>query len=411
MLNSKNALRIGYIVKMYPRLSETFIVNEILELERRGVEIVIFSLKKPTEGKFHPQLSKVKAKVFYLESLDPKKWGVWIGDNWQYVSSHKQQLWSQIENALTVKDNQRIERLFQAAWLGAKAKELELSHLHAHFASIPSTTAYFAHLITGIPFSFTAHAKDIFVYNMEYHHLREKLHAAKFIVTVTNYNYRFLTEKAPEINGDKIKVIYNGVNIELLKPDDNNSRKSDLIIGVGRLVPKKGFAILLDACKMLKDRQVKFRCVIAGDGSEADNLFQKTRELGLTDEVTFLGPQRQDEVLDLMHQATVLCQPCTVADDGNQDALPTVLLEAMACGIPSISTNISGIPEIIDSDIDGILVEPDNPAILSEQLERLLKSQKLQQKLADGGLRKSAEKFDIKKNVTKLLNLYSGEHY
>ncbi len=399
-------LKIGYIVKMFPRLSETFILNEILELERRGVEIVIFSIKKPNEGQFHPQLSRLKAKVLYLEGLDIKRWSSWLGAVWQFLLPHRERFWQLLEKALVKKEHNEMELLLLSAWVAAKAEEFGLSHLHAHFASLPSTVAYFSNLITQIPFSFTAHAKDIYVYDMEEHLLREKLFAARFVVTVTDYNRAYLVENAPGLKSDAIKVIYNGVDIERLNPDGRQDRKPNHILAVGRLVPKKGFGNLLDACRLLKDRGISFHCLIAGDGHEAEQLHRRQQELDLVNEVEFLGPKRQNEIIKLMHKSTILCLPCTIDADGNRDALPTVILEAMACGLPVVSTNLSGIPEMIDSGIDGSLVEPDDPVSLSDQLARLLSSEKLRKKLADGGLKKVASKFNLKTNVGSLLNLY-----
>lgn len=399
-------LKIGYIVKMFPRLSETFILNEILELERRGVEIVIFSIKKPNEGQFHPQLSKLKANVLYLEGLDTKKWTSWLGNIWPFLSPHRERFWHSLEKALLKKDHYQMELLLLSSWVAAKAEEFGLSHLHSHFASLPSTVAYFSHQITQIPFSFTAHAKDIYVYDMEEHLLREKLFAAQFVVTVTDYNRRYLMEKAPGLNPDAIKVIYNGVDIERLEPDGSQDREQNHILAVGRLVPKKGFGNLLDACRLLKDRGTSFQCSIVGDGHEAEKLHRKQQELDLINEVKFLGPKRQNEIIELMHKSTILCLPCTIDSDGNRDALPTVILESMACGLPVVSTNLSGIPEMIESGIDGLLVEPDDPAALSDQLARLLSSEKLQKKLVDGGLKKVASKFNLKTNVGSLLGLY-----
>src|SRR3972149_734108 len=206
MVSDPAKLKIGYIVKMFPRLSETFILNEILELERQGVEVTIFSIKKPSEGPFHPQLSRLKARALYLEGLDFRKWGRWVGEVWQALSPHSENLWPMLDGALENCDNDQLELILHSAWVAARAQELELTHLHAHFASLPSTVAYFANRITEIPFSFTAHAKDIFVYDMDQHLLRQKLLAARFVITVTNYNYRYLIERAPEIDPDLIKV-------------------------------------------------------------------------------------------------------------------------------------------------------------------------------------------------------------
>jgi len=402
-----NRIKVGYIIKMYPRISETFILNEMIELEKQGADITIFSLKKPNEGIFHPQVAALKAKAHYLEGFDVKKWGTWLGDLWPHLSPHSHRLWPLMEKALAEQDNYKLEMLMLAAWIGAKATELGINHLHAHFASLPSSMAYFAHLITGIPFSFTAHAKDIFVYDMNEHLLAEKLTRAKFVVTVTNYNYTYLTEQAPEIDPSLIKVIHNGIDVDRYNPVDPADREDNLILGVGRLVPKKGFNTLLDACKQLKDKNIPFKCLIVGDGPEKENLFNQKAELGLSDnELEFAGARTLDEVLNLMGKASVFCLPCTVDTDGNQDALPTVIIEAMALGLPVISTSISGIPEMVDHGETGILVEPDKPEELSIELEKMLKSRELRGEYAQAARKRAVEKFNLKKNAGTLLGHY-----
>ncbi len=406
MIEKKPVLKIGYVVKMFPRLSETFILNEILELESCGVEVVIFSLKKPNEGRFHPQLSKLKAQVIYLDELDVKKWANWIQSEWPVLSPNSQEIWKLLNEAFDHNDISRIDWIWASAWLAAQTQKLGLSHLHAHFATLPSTYAYFAHRISGIPFSFTAHAKDIFVYDTEEHFLREKAQAASFVVTVTNFNLRYLQEKLPLLDKHKIRVIYNGINVEYFGQIGSPRRVPNLILSVGRLVAKKGFNILLDACRLLKHRGVSFRCLIVGEGNELENLTIQRENLGLTQDVIFAGPKNLDEVRDLMQSASIFCLPCVIAPDNNVDALPTVLLEALASGLPAISTAVSGIPEIIDTEVDGILVAPDDAEALSREMERLLTSADLQKKFGTNGRKKAAERFNLHKNVDALLKEY-----
>lgn len=407
-MDSAKTLKLGYIVKMFPRLSETFILNEILELERQGVEVVIFSLKKPNEGRFHPQLSSLKARVIYLEDLDLKKWHNWISAEWSELSKFKENLFALLGDSLASGASGKVDYIWWSAWIAARANKLGLGRLHAHFASLPSSIAHLAHKISGIPYSFTAHAKDIFVYDMEEHLLREKLSTASFVVTVTNYNKRFLCGAAPEVDPDRIKVIHNGVDLNLFKNDDSIAREKHLILSVGRLVYKKGFHDLLDACAMLKEQNTEFQCLIVGDGPEGERLEQKSLDLKLGNEVQFVGPKNLSEVMELMQKATLFCLPCTTAADKNVDALPTVLLEALASGLPILSTNVSGVPEIVDSGVDGLLVDPDNPIALCEALQKMLASGSLRKEFAARGREKAAEKFDLQKAVAKLIQVHQG---
>ncbi len=400
-------VRVGYVVKMFPRLSETFILNEILELERRGVEVVIFSLKKPSEGRFHPQVSSLKAAVHYLEDFEPSKWPNWIGKEWPILQLYSGSLFSLLDELLAKGDTgSEIANVWFSAWVASQAHKLGVQHLHAHFASQPSTIAYFAHRISGIPFSFTAHAKDIFVYSNEQHHLREKLHASAFTVTVTNFNRRYLTERVPDLPTDRIRVIHNGINLEYFVGNPRTVRKTNEVLAVGRLVTKKGFDDLLKACAVLKSKNQSFHCTIVGEGPDKEALETLQRDLGLLGEVTFVGPKNLSEVLELMQTCTVFCLPCTVAPDNNQDALPTVLLEALASQLPIVSTSVSGIPEIVDDNVDGFLVPQEQPDQVADRLMQLLKSPDLRARFALAGRKKAELKFDLRKNVETLLNEY-----
>ncbi|MGH8003437.1 MAG: glycosyltransferase family 4 protein [Limisphaerales bacterium] len=401
-----NPLKVGYFVKMYPRLSETFILNEILELERRGVEVTIFSLKKPNEGRFHPQVAEVKAPVFYLDELEPKKgWAVLV-EVWPTLSSRRAQLWKLLEELVPQNDPQLMELFFGSAWAAAIAQNRELSHLHAHFASLPSTAACFTSRISGLPFSFTAHAKDIFLNSVNQKLLEEKLQAARFVITVTEFNRRYLASTYPAVPSDKIKVLYNGINLEFFNYEPAFAREKNLILSIGRLVPKKGFPDLLEACAILKEKKIPFRCVIIGQGEQAEALEARKQELGLADIVSFAGPKTQAEVLPYLKSATVLALPCMVDADGNQDALPTVLLEALGTGCPVVSTIVSGIPEIVDHGLNGLLVPPGNPRALAEAIWKILTSPELTGRFAREGRTKVEEKFDLKKSVATLEGYY-----
>ena len=398
----KTPLRIGYFVKMYPRLSETFILNEILEMERRGVEVTVFSLMKPDEGRFHPQVTQIQAPVFYLD--DPRLKTGWrvLHKNWPTLSGRRDELWALFEELIVSGDKSAIDLFFSAAAASALALEAGLDHLHAHFASMPSTAAYYASRITGLGFSFTAHAKDIFTTAVDTELLERKIDASRFVATVTHFNKRHLLSLFPALPADKIKVVYNGIDLDLFGYGPESRRRPGLILAVGRLVPKKGFRDLLAACSILKARGVPFDCLVVGDGEERDALASISREHGLTDHVSFVGPKTQAEVREYLDQASVFVLPCTMAPDGNQDALPTVLLEALATGCPVVSTTISGVPEIVESGEDGILVSPEDPMEIANAIERILTDRELATGFALRGRRKAEERFDVMKSAAVL---------
>jgi glycosyltransferase involved in cell wall biosynthesis len=406
MTEQFKGMKIGYVAKMFPRLSETFVLNEILELERQGAEVVVFSAKKPNEGQFHPQLAHLQARVIYLEDLDTKKWAHWISAEWDNTGVNADRAWDLVRTALAEGDPTRVEQVWQAAWMAGRAAELGVDHLHAHFATLPAMLAHLAHRVSGIPYSFTAHAKDIFVYEPSETRLGELIEHAEFMVTVTEFNRRHLLRILPGIDPEKVKVIHNGIDLESFVPAPFAEREPGHILAVGRLVPKKGFDDLLAACLLLRERGIEFRCTIAGDGSEAEALARRCGDLGLDDVVSFTGPLKVDAVRALMARAAIFALPCRIGPDNNIDALPTVLLESLASGLPAVSTSLSGIPEIISEGVEGSLVPPDAPDALADAIARQLADADLRRRCGDAGREKALAAFDIRRSVGRLYSLF-----
>ena len=395
-------LKIGYLVKMYPRLSETFILNEISELERRGVEVVIFSLLKPNEGRFHPQVTQIKAPVVYLDGFQGDKGWEQLRMSWPTLAPHRKEFWELCEEAMVSGKRGALKLFLSAAVVADHALKSGIDHLHAHFASTPSTVAYYASGISGLSFSFTAHAKGIFREGIDRDLLERKINAAQSVITVTEFNKRHMLSTFPSVVPNKIKVVYNGIDVELFNQHSESLRELNHIFAVGRLVPKKGFSDLLEACSILKERGVSFHCSIVGEGDQREVLAESVLQLGLNGLVDLVGPKTQLEVLDGMSRCGVFVLPCTKDIDGNQDALPTVLLEALASGIPVVSTDISGVPEIIDSGVDGLLVSPDDPSSLADSIQKIFADRDLAERFAINGRTKAEDRFDLRKSVAKL---------
>jgi colanic acid/amylovoran biosynthesis glycosyltransferase len=399
-------LKVGYMVKMYPRLSETFIVNEILEMERRGIDVTIFSLMKPDEGRFHPQVSGVKAPVFYLDSPGIKEGWPMLIKYWPTLAPFKDRLWDTFTELLIRGDSRLIKLFFSAASASAIALDLGLDHLHAHFASTPSSVAYFASRITGLGFSCTAHAKDIFRNTIDGAFLEEKIQATRFLATVTQFNQRHILSGFPGVPSDKVKVVYNGIDLDLFDFAPYGPRELGLILAVGRLVPKKGFADLIIACSILKGRGVPFRCVIIGDGEQRGMLESMRCEFDLSESLILAGPKTQTGVREYLRCASVFVLPCTLDPDGNQDALPTVLLEALGAGCPVVSTSISGVPEIVDAGVDGLLAPPGDPEAIANSIEYILSAPDHAAEFARRGRQKAEQRFNLKNNVGVLEELF-----
>ncbi len=394
---------IAYVVKRYPRLSETFIVNEILEMERKGAHVTIFALKTPDEGRFHEKLSRVQADVVYLPPATPAACIDLIRANLEEFSPVREALGRLFWDALNRDNSAALREFGSALFLALEIRKRGVDHIHAHFGTAPSTVAGLASRISGIPYSFTAHAKDIYHESTDVEQLRVKIDDAAFVVTVCDENRRFLEENFP--SSTPIHRIYNGLDLDEFQfhaPGQNGSLQ---ILGVGRLVPKKGFDTLIRSCAILRERGVEYSCRIIGGGLESENLAGLVDELGLGDLVRLDGPRTDREVKRAMKDADLFILPARIADDGNKDALPTVLLEALATGLPSISTDVTGIPEII-GDGAGELVPANDPDEIANRVELLTGSRERLEEIARAGRHRAEDRFDIRKNLVKLYQLF-----
>jgi len=285
----------------------------------------------------------------------------------------------------------------QALALADEIKKQGITHLHAHFATSATTVARLAAIFTGINYTFTAHAKDIFHVDTDQTSLHIKFSDSATAITVSDYNLDYL-QNTLNISHSPIQRIYNGLDLdrfEYSEPDNQNFN----ILTVGRLVEKKGFRYLIEACKVLKARGKKFRCKIIGTGPLHDELQQQINKANLTDCVTLCGPRPQQEVIQEIRNATLFAAPCIVGVDGNRDGLPTVLLEAMALGTPCISTDVTGIPEVIHHNKTGLMVEQKNSDSLADALETLLDNTELRKKLAQNARKLIEKDFNITSNT------------
>lgn len=361
--------RIGYVLKIYPRFSETFIVTEILAREAAGEDLEIFSLRPPVDPRFHPELARVQAPVTYVSR--PQK----LSEGWPIIAAahasipNFAQRFADLLPELSECDASEVH---QGVELATRVVERGISHLHAHFGSIAARTARITSALTGIPFSFTAHAKDIYHEQVDNAELIRLMQDAHHTITVSDFNHRYLSTLAPAASG-RLHRVYNGLELDRFPfrqpaPVHTPFR----IAAVGRLVEKKGFSLLIDAAAALVRSGMQVDVRIAGGGELADSLAERIRLLGLSEHIRLLGPQTQSEVIDLLQWADVFAAPCVVGADGNADGLPTVLLEAMAMGVVCVGSDVTGIPEVLggpDGAGKGLLVRAGNVEDLVQALE------------------------------------------
>lgn len=376
-------LRVAYVLKSFPRLSETFILNEILALRAQGVQVLVCALERSEETTFHPAAEAMLPEV------------VWMDDRDDAGSA----------SVASVPRKQRAAALAGLRVAGT-LRSWGAQHVHAHFAGPAATAAAFAATASGLTFSFTAHAKDIFVDSLDWTWLASLGRRAHTVVTVSEFNRRFLRRRMPDAN---VQRIYNGVDLAGFRPATTRSTaRPGPIVAVGRFVRKKGFHVLIEAIALLKSMGLDPRVVLAGEGREKAALAARAKELGLGRSLRFAGALTQPEVRRLLRRASVVALPCVVDRDGNQDALPTVLLEAAASGVPAVSTHVAGVPEIVAHGRTGFVVRPEDPRAIAESLARLLESPELRQRMGAAARRRAEEKFDQRAAVRALADLYAG---
>lgn len=392
--------RIGYVLKMYPRFSETFVVSELAAREDAGDDIDIFSLRPPADGRFHEALARVRATATYLSHQGRRATDLWA-------------LLGQSSAALPGLPDAMPDLL--AAEMGDAAQALELAllvqergitHLHSHFASVATTVARLASRLTGVPYSFTAHAKDIFHAEVDSADLRRKLADAQHVVTVSQFNLDHLREQFGPA-AERVSLVYNGLDLDTFT-FDSPVRRPATICSVGRLVEKKGFDVLIDACAMLAAAGRRVDCEIAGAGPLHAALELQIADRGLTGAVRLTGPMPQSGVRELLRRSAVFAAPCVIGSDGNRDGLPTVLLEAMAMGTPCVGTDVTGIPEVIQHGETGLIVAQHDPVGLAEALGRLLDQETIGVRLAQRARALVEEKFDSRHQARDLQLLLTG---
>ncbi len=396
--------KIAYLLYVFPFLSETFILQEILELEHQGLALRLFSLFEPSDSKAYEAARNVQSSIIYFSRLSI------IALIGAAVQRFLKAPWNFTRTSILMLSHYRrrsvLRPLFYAAYLANQVEREGITHLHAHFATASTSLGQAVHLLTGIPYSFTAHAYDIYLSPAS--ELACKMRMARFVITCTAYNQRYLTTLVGQDVGERVYCIYHGLNFRAFPsnvPVPSVPLTFPLILTVARLVEKKGLSYLLHACRILADQGYDFTCRIVGDGPLRQILEQEIHELALIDRVELWGAEAHERVIKMYQQASIVTLPCIVDKKGDRDGIPNVLVEAMYMGIPVVSTTVSGIPELITSEINGLLVPPHDSTALAAALARLLDDPLLRCRLAVVGRQTVLEQFDMARNAIQLLHL------
>jgi glycosyltransferase involved in cell wall biosynthesis len=422
---------VAYILKGYPRISESFILNEIYLLETMNLNLHIFSVKKSDEKKSHKVVDSIQAPVDYLpedSSATGSSFGRWLWVNFpRFFPSHWRlfvkrpfaylqtlfyvlfglSLRVSLGKSPTFKTT-FIKDFMRSGYIALRVLEHKnIQHLHGHFCHGATTMTMLVSHLTGIPYSFTAHAKDIYVPKLNpCGLLQTKIERAEFVTTCTDYNGQFLRSLSPQ--STPIYTLYHGLDTKLFMPPMKEPDGVSTILSVGRFVEKKGFPYLIDACRILKNKGLEFKCRIIGQKDEQSELVANMiQEFGLEDTVMIEGDMTQTELKEVYGSSAIFALPCFIVDSGDRDGIPNVLAEAMASGRAVVSTNISGIPEIVKHEVNGLLVPQKNAAALAKALEQLLQNPELRAELGQAARAKVCEMFDSKTTTVFLKDLFN----
>ncbi len=402
---------LGMILKGYPRISETFISNEILLLEQLGVRVHIFSIRPGREAFTHASVARIRARVDYLPEtflrnphrLIARNLCQLIRDPRHYAAG----LGVLFRRFRRSRNPASLRHFLQAGWLvNARLRGSGVSHLHAHFAHSPASVAFYAAALSGLPFSFTAHAKDI--YTTDPDQLREKIAHARFVVTCTEYNRGHLCRLA--VGGaTPIHCIYHGIDTGLF--NGNGAERAApappfRILTVARLTAKKGIPTVLAALDILRRRGVDFRYTLIGDGLDRDAILAAIPRLGLEAFCRWIGTQPHDVVLDHYRQADLFVLGCEIAADGDRDGVPNVLFESMAMGVPVAATSVSAIPELVEAGATGLLAAPGRPEELADAMQALLTDVGLRRRIIPAARERVLRDFDNRRLVGRLAEIY-----
>ncbi len=398
--------RLAYFVNLFPNLIETMIYREVGALRAMGWEIVTFSVRRPPRAEVSREAWPFFEGTHYI--LPMSAWRM-AARHLAAMTRRPLRYWTTLVRCLVGGHGRFRDRARSAAHFAEaiavlpEVRRARVAHLHAHWATGPATIAMVLARMLDLPFSFTAHAYDIW---REQLLLGEKLRAAAFTVTCTEHNRRHLIDTygvAPE----RVVTVHHGVDAARFVPVERPRERVPRIVSVGRLVEQKGFDRLVRACRRLADAGVAFTCEIIGDGPLEKRLAALVAELGLDGRVTLAGRLFQEEVVARYASADVFALFCVPASDQDRDGIPNVLIEAMASELPVVSTRFSGVPELVVDGETGILVEPDDEAAQAEALRRLLADAALRRRMGRAGRARVLEGFTTEGSAARLAAVFT----
>jgi colanic acid/amylovoran biosynthesis glycosyltransferase len=404
-------MKIAYMMSRFPKLTETFVAFEIIEQERRGIEVLIFPLLRQsvqvTHAEVDPLVSKARFQPFFSSHI--------LRANTRFMLQEPRRYFAALVEALlgTVGNMNffigAIGIFPKTVAFAAEMKDAHVQHIHAHFATHPALAALIIHRLTGIPFSFTLHGSDL---HKDQRMLARKLRAAQFAVTVSRFNKRFIADTCGEAAASRVLVVHCGVDTEYFRPAIGLRRPGPLrIVCVASFEEVKGHKYLISACDRLRAAGVDFECRLIGDGPLRPQIEQQIAAARLDRHCRILGPLPRHEVRNALWGSDVSVLASVPTSSGQREGIPVALMEAMACGLPVIASEISGIPELIDSGISGLLVPPGQSDAIADKLQLLHQRPDFAQSIGNAARAQILSNFDSRRNADRLAAIFRAFCY
>ena len=397
--------RIAYIVSAFPVLTETFVLYELTAMEKLGVAVELYPLRRGrnpvTHAEAEPWTRRAHFRPFLSLGVLRAQWHFICRDLAGYL-----QTWAVVLRGTWGSANfflGAIALFPKAALLAYEMLNLRITHVHAHFANHPAVAALIVHRLTGIPFSFTARGTDV---QVDRHMLKQKIGAAACAISVSSYNKEIIVDECGPGVRDKVHVIYGGVDVDLLSPDPSRPAGPFRILCIARFEEVKGHSYLVEACRLLRKRGVAFECRLLGNGPLFPLVEKQVVHAGLGKEVRLLGPRTYQEVICELRQADTVVLPTAPTANGKCEGIPNVLKEAMACGLPVVASSVGGIPELVDDGRTGMLVPPKDAAALADALQHLSEDGALRRQFGRAGREKIVRDFNLRISTARRAHLF-----
>jgi glycosyltransferase involved in cell wall biosynthesis len=403
----QSVTRVAYVMSRFPRLSETFVLFEMMAVEAHGASIELFPLIRERTEVIHPEAGPFVDRMHYELAASPR---VLMSNLWWIRTDVRRYLGTL---AAVVRGTYRSANFLvgglaafpKIAHYARRMEQLGVGHVHCHFANHPALAGFVIHRLTGIPYSFTAHGSDLHV---DQTMLADKVREASFVVTISEYNRRMIVETCgSESRTDHVHVVHCGVDTGVfvprpaVGPGDGPLR----IVCIGTLHEVKGQRYLLEACAELHRRGVALHCVLVGDGPDRPKLEALREELGLAGSVELVGRRTREQIAEHIADADVLVAPSVPTNRGKREGIPVVLMEAMSAGLPVVASRLSGIPELVEHEVSGLLVEPFDPAQIADALDRIAGDVELRCRFGARARERVLAEFDVMSNAHALLEL------